>query len=141
MTPTSHSTDPLVRALQEEARAIEEALAKDPRHKRLAIIRHTLDQLAALNTFGTNTLFDESVKVMRRATSVGQGSQFALEDTGHPLPLARLLEAMKPYGKIPGGAKPSWNLSNMLSADERFISVEYGGEKCWWLEGKPVPPE
>lgn len=141
---TNRSTDPLVQALQEEARSIEEALAKDPRHKRLAIIRHTLDELAKLAAFGGKTLFDvpeRSTSAARMATSVGQSAQFALEDAGRPLPLSPLLNSLAKYGKVPGGAKPAWNLSNTLSGDERFISVEYRGEKCWWLMGKPVPPE
>jgi len=139
------TSDPLERALRDEARAINDDLAKDPRYKRLQIITKALDDLADLKAKHPlrATLFDNARELndKRQAGSILQGAEFALEDAGYPLLLNDLLAAMEPYGKMPGGAKPTWNLSNALSGDDRFRSVDWKGEKHWWLTGREVPPE
>lgn len=130
---------PLEAALIKEAEQLERALAEDPRHQRLKIVRNALDQLGALPKADKAT---ESASEFRQAISVMQAARFALEDAKHPLSLAELMAALPRYGKVPGGNKPNWNLSNQLSGNkERFTSVDWKGEKRWWFTGKPVPPE
>jgi len=131
---TPRSNDPLEAALKKEAADLERALASDPRHQRLKIVKQALEQLRAVPSLqGT-----EAGK-WRQAVSVMQGVRFALEDEAKPLSLAELMEFLPRYGRVPGGAKPNWNLSNQLSSSERYHSVEWGDDKRWWFKGRNLP--
>ena len=133
-------SSPLEAALIEEAEQLERALAADTRHQRLNIIRHTLEQLAALRKAEAQANGAHRNGAHREASSVLHGAELALEDKGEPLSLAELMETLPAYGKTPGGDKPAWNLSSQLSgAKARFERVDWKGEKRWWIAGKEVP--
>lgn len=140
----------LERKLEAEAAALEAKIAaRDPEFRQLLILRKAVTEMARMRQIVPRgrqlTLLgrpDEKpeAKPARQATSIGDAAFYALEDAGEPMSLADLLAALPRYGKEPGGVKPSWNLSNTLSADKkRFQSVDWKESKRWWLTGKPLP--
>jgi hypothetical protein len=134
------SLTPLEQALKNQALMLEVELEADPRWRQLQILKKTLAELEGLRKTGPINGAAISTKV-RRARTVPEGAQFALEDAGIPLSTAEIFERLIKYGKIPGGKKPTWNLSNMISSKDAFVSIDWKGMKRWWLAGKPVPKE
>ena len=85
---------------------------------------------------------DATEEPARRANSIIEAAQFAIEDAAEPLSLSDVLDRVPRYGKAPGGKRPGWLLSNLMSAEKhRFQSVKWRGRKRWWLANKAVPEE
>lgn len=149
MSRENRATTPssLEQALAEQAEALEREIAADTRQKQLEIVKRALAEMEAVRKGTTPkpppprpqaTKSDS----FRRASSLPQAAEFALEDEGHPMTPSEMLPLISRYGRAVGGEKPSWNVSNAMSAKRTtFMSVEWGGKRCWWLVGKPIPKE
>ena len=75
----------------------------------------------------------------RKVESSADASLRILEDKGHPVLGRELVGTLPTYGKTVGGKQPVTNLASTLSKDNRFVSVQWGGVKCWWINGRDLP--
>jgi hypothetical protein len=129
-------------ALSREIAALEAELSKDPRFCRWKVLTSTLVALEASPAVG--------LKLSTYAPTVTIGGTWAhlsmtavaqrvIEEAKAPKSTRQILDAAADHGKIIGGANPANNLSNTLSGDERFLSVERQGQRAWWLNGQAIP--
>src|SRR5437879_4802668 len=117
----------LERSLAEQAEALEREIAQDVRQQELAIVKKAMAEIAALrggtpaavNLTNGERRSPGRLFANRMASSIPEAAKFALEDTGHPLPLGELFPLLANYGRTPTGAKPTWNLSNVMSTHRR----------------------
>jgi len=138
--------DTIESAMKHEADSLEKLLAQRPEYLRLQILRKALRELEAVKpaTASKNGVEQPALfatTATKTATSIGQATEFALNDAGIPLTTRELMTAIPRYGKAPQGKNPATNLSNNLSSDERFKSIEWQGNKAWWFSGRDVPRE
>ena len=126
-----------------EAQALEARLAaRDPEFRQLQVIRRALAELAAARTGSQSEPKFGAERTVRQAASIYDAAQFLIEDAGEPLAVGDIFVRLPKYGKIPGGRRPRWLLSNLLSAEKkRFESVPWKGRKRWWLKDRALPQE
>jgi len=136
----SRNTQPtsLEQAMAQQAEALEREIAADPRQKQLEIARRALAEMEAVRK-GEAPPAPKPVK-FRVATSLPQAAQFVLEDEKRPMTPADMLPLISRYGITVGTDKPTWAVSNAMSAKKAvFYRIEWGGTWCWWLTGQPIP--
>ncbi len=124
--------------IKEEIGALERRLEASPDFRRLTVLRRTLNDLLAITT-PQAAVYEADPYVRDKMLSLPAASMRALREAAQPLPTRRLLEEIQKLGKVVGGQNPVNNLSNTLSQDPRFNSVEWGDARAWWLAGEPVP--
>lgn len=136
------SNDTIEQVLRQEAAALEKELAESPCYQRLKIIQKTLSELSAISPkeSGNGAARLHRIVPTRRearlAKSFPQATEFALNAAGHPLTTKELIEILPKYGKTPSSVTA---LSNNLSANKKFSSVDWRDTKAWWFEDKEVP--
>jgi hypothetical protein len=138
-----HEQTSVEQKLAAEARALEQRLAaRDPEFRRLQVIKHALAELAAVRNELPVTADGDTEEGVRQAASIYEAAQFLIEEAGEPLAVGDIFVRLPKYGRIPGGGRPRWLLSNLLSADKkRFESVLWKGRKRWWLKDRALPSE
>ncbi len=100
--------------------------------------------LSEYETFATESLFRTPGTMpspRRRRLAVPTIAAEILKREGHPLTARELVARLAKRGKTIGGKDPVTNLSSVLSPNEKFVSVRWGGIRGWWLADREVPPE
>lgn len=77
---------------------------------------------------------------LRRQTQAGAAEE-VLSETGSPMTVHQLMEAVPSKGVTLGGADPQVNFTSSLSKSGKFRSVRQGGNYWWWFKDKPLPED
>jgi hypothetical protein len=68
-----------------------------------------------------------------------EATAMVLEEAKQPMAIETLLPRLQEMGVIFRAKSPKASLSAQLSSSESFQLVEFGGRRCWWFAGRPIP--
>jgi hypothetical protein len=130
---TDANTQETIRALMARRNQHAKQLEGNPDFKAI----QALDQaIAALG--GRPTTFNGSDP--SRLTQPSAARRVILE-RGVPVPTKELLQGVQKLGVHVGGKNPAGNFVSVLSANDDFVSVDWGDGKAWWVADRPLPQE
>ncbi|WP_147095023.1 hypothetical protein [Roseovarius sp. TE539] len=77
----------------------------------------------------------------RKRLSQADAAFAILADRGEPIQTRELLREAEGLGATISGKDPMVNFASSLSRDKRIRSINYNGEKHWWLTDRDPPGE